>query len=184
VKRRGALALAAVSLVVALVAGTASPAGAGQWTEPTTWGSGTTIGTSATNYGNVVGVWQLFLSTRYRPTSGSPFTPSFTGVFTTTTSNYTKVWQLEHAAAGLSVDGIVGPNTWAAARFFHVGANPYQGGGWKYFQYVDLDGYPGSVPLPYTTVFGTWFFRACPAYASASGAKLIEWTDIDLPATC
>jgi hypothetical protein len=180
VKRRGATIVATVVLAIGLVAGTASPAGAGQWTEPDSWGSGTTIGVSHTSSGNVVGLWQLFLSTRYRPSSGSGYTPAFTGSFGTTTSNYTKFWQAEH---GLSADGVVGPATWSAARWFHVPANPYQSGGWKYFQYYDSNGYPGQVSLPYTTVYATWFFRACPSAGSYAGAKVVGWTGIDLPST-
>ena len=131
----------------------------------------------------MVGLWQLFLSTRYRATSGSGFTPAFTGSFNTATANYTKFWQAEHAAAGLSVDGVVGPNTWSAARFFHVPANPYQSGSWKYFQYYDSDGYPGQVSLPYAIPYATWFFYACVHTTGYSGSKLVEWTDIDLPTT-
>ena len=132
-RRTASTTVLATMLAVAVVAGTASPAGAGQWTEPGSWGSGTTLGVSHTDHGNVVGLWQLFLSTRYRASSGSGYTPSFTGVFNTTTENYTKVWQSDHAIAGLTVDGVVGPATWSAARFFHVPANPYQAGSWKYF---------------------------------------------------
>ena len=172
--------MATVAVTVAILAGAASPASAGQWTEPGSWGAGTTIGVSYTSSGNVVGVWQLFLSTRYRGGSGDPYTPSFTGSFNTTTSNYTKYWQAEH---GLTYDGIVGPTTWSTARWFHVPANPYQSGGWRYFQYYDSNGYPGQVSLPYTTVYATWFFLACPSGTSAAGAKVVGWTAIDLPST-
>lgn len=183
IRLRLARTLTAVAVAVAVVAASANPAGAGQWTDPTTWGSGTTIGVSYTNQGNVVGLWQLFLSTRYRPNGSSGYVPSFTGSFNSTTSDYTKVWQYQHSIAGLSVDGIVGPATWSAARFFHVPANPYQSGSWKYFQYYDSNGYPGQVSMPYAMPYATWFFYACVHPSSSSGSKLVEWTDIDLPTT-
>ena len=175
---------AAIAVVLGVVGATAAPAVAGQWTEPGTWGSGTTIGMSNTNQGNVVGLWQLMLSTRYRSGSGTGFTPPITGVFGSATDSYTRVWQAEHAAAGLSADGVVGPATWSAARFFHVPANPYQSGSWRYFQDFDANGYPGQVSMPYAVPFTTWFFRGCPSATSASGTEVVGWTTIDLPGTC
>ena len=181
--RRAAIAATAFCLTVATLLGTAAPADAGQWTDPTSWGNGTTIGVANTSTGNVVGLWQLFLSTRYRA-PGQPYTPSFTGTFDATTANYTKFWQAEHSAAGLTVDGVVGPATWSAARFFHVGSSPYQANGWKYFVYVDTNGTPGQVPIPWNQYYATWFFRACPNNINdQTGTKLVSWTAIDLPAS-
>lgn len=177
--RRAALAAGAIALTVTSLFASPTPAAAGQWTEPASWGAGTTIGVSNTSAGNVVGLWQLMLSTRYRAGSGSPYTPSFTGTFDTSTANYTKFWQAEH---GLTADGVVGSSTWSMARFLHVPANPYQANGWKYFVYFDTNGYPGQVPLPYNVYYATWFFKACPG-GDHNGSKVVGWTGIDLPST-
>jgi hypothetical protein len=150
-----------------LVFGSATQASAHQWTDPASWGGGHTISTSAGISGNVVKVWQMALATRFSGWCFGPCTgyPSISGGgFGPVTSNYTQLWQAQHSFAGLAVDGIVGPQTWNAMRFFHVGASTGSYGGWVYYTYTDTyTGNPANrtFGFDYAQPYATWFAHYC-----------------------
>lgn len=68
------------------------------------------------------------------------------GVFDAADSYATAVWQSHHY--NLTVDGVVGTNTWNAARFWHLGPVQWQDATWKAYYYTDTSqgsGYSDAV---------------------------------------
>lgn len=146
-----------VSLVLTaglLGVGSSPPVAAHGWTDPDSWAGSHTIGVGySVSSGNIVKLWQRAMAIRYY---GSPVAD---GYFGTTTKNYTLFWQAEHQPfTGIAVDGVVGPQTWNAARFFHVGAPTWTSASWHKYAYEDGGGY---FVLAYARPFATWFLTRC-----------------------
>jgi hypothetical protein len=108
--------------VALLAPGTAS---AHQWTEPNSWGNSHTLGRDFLNRGSVVALWQGMLHVQFAGGCPASFgcTYATDGVFGSNTENRTVLWQAVYhntLVPSLSVDGIVGPQTWNVARFFNL----------------------------------------------------------------
>lgn len=125
--------VASAVLVTALALITPTPASAHGWTEPNAWSGGHTLGVSHLDRGSVVALWQRMVHVQFG--GGCPGLHGCTyktdGIFGQNTRNRTILWQAvyrDNLVPGLAVDGIVGPQTWNAARFFNLvmdtGSNP------------------------------------------------------------
>jgi hypothetical protein len=105
-------------------------------------------------------MWQKMLHTQFG--GGCPgsygCTYSTDGVFGTNTHNRTILWQAvyrDNLVPGMSVDGIVGAQTWNAARFFNlhrVGGNANA----DYYCYGTCGLYERGFPMNYSRPFATW----------------------------
>lgn len=159
---RGWLSAAIVAVTVAVFSATAVPADAHQWTDPAAWGGGHTIGRTVTvRRGNIVKLWQGMMHARYGGWAGqySNGSPKIDGAFGATTENYTLLWQAEHQPiSGIAVDGVVGPQTWNAARWFHLGGPIYVDANWREYRYSDHAWY---VWFRYARPFATWLQVDC-----------------------
>lgn len=195
VRRRVRIVSTAVLLIASVFVvapgGLESPrkADAGQWTYPYYWGNGEWLGNSYTTQGNMVAMWQEFLYARYGAWGmggcGSNCTsqgiPIIDGYWGPDTRNYTLFWQAEfHSIAPQVVaDGVVGTNTWNAARYFNLGAPTFVTSNSDYYGYSDLffqSSYPGySIAMQYSKVFLTWLtgvISACDAWVVVSSPDI------------
>lgn len=153
-----------IVLPLALLGALAAPAGAHPWTEPAAWSGGHTIGQYSTvNQGGIVATWQSFIHDRYGGFGNGSCTgcPDRTdGIFGSRTGSYTSLWQWEHQAVvpSLVADGVVGPQTWDAARFFHLGSPAGTWGGWTHYAYSDS---VAATPMGRAPAFATWGVSPC-----------------------
>lgn len=138
--RRSLRAVAAVPLIAAaLLLASPAPASANTpWVSGHGWsGESHLAGQGYITDANTVGVWEQALIMRI---GIGWFTHD--GVWGGNPETWwTNVWQSDHAAItpGLAVDGIVGPQTWSAARFWHLRyASTYQN--WETYLYTDQAG--------------------------------------------
>lgn len=111
VARKGTLLLTALVLAATpLIA--PSTAGAEVWAFGAAWnGEGHYMGVSYVSSGNAVGVWEQVLINRY------DFQCTHNGTFTSCEDTWTEEYQDDH---GVTVDGVVGAQTWSAARWWHL----------------------------------------------------------------
>lgn len=100
--------------------------------------------TCTVDQGRVVATWQTILwADAFLGKCGSA---GIDGIFGSTTKSATKSWQANY---GLTVDGIVGPQSWSTARSFVVS----DGGG--YYHYIGYDHNFKLYKFPDT---GEWYF--------------------------
>lgn len=148
----------AAALVVAAIAIAPAPAGAVEWTEPSTWGAGLQLSTTGNNDGNVVKLWQHILHVRFGGwCSPGECSPDISGHFGSITKNYTTLWQTQH---GLTADGIVGNNTWNTARWLHLGPKVYIDSSWYWYEYRDIQSV-WYVDIRFARPYATWLMRWC-----------------------
>jgi hypothetical protein len=159
---RNATRAVLLTVVVAVLALAApGPASAHQWTEPSSWANSHTLGQNYLDRGSVVALWQRMVHVQFgggcAGTHGCTYRTD--GVFGTNTHNRTILWQAvyrDNLVPGLAVDGIVGPQTWNAARFFNlhrVGENT----NFVFHDYGPNDSvYERGFSMPYAKGFATW----------------------------
>lgn len=100
---------AAAGAVVVASASIATPVSATGFDNDGSWSDEHTISKNGLNSGNLIGMWQSILIADEVSMPGS----YSNGSFGTNTDIYTKYYQ---AGWGISVDGVVGPQTWNVAR--------------------------------------------------------------------
>lgn len=166
-------AVATLGLAMVLVIGAmAIPAHAVHWTLGYAFGN-----TDVLCYGcpksnsNAAGFWEQALVSHW----GLPGT-GVDGVFDGGTTVLTQGWQTDH---GLTADGVVGSNTWNAARFWHVGQYPkWDDGTWQYWPYNDGGRGPALfVWKPWTTWYTTPLLCPSLGYAQmiTGEANTVSW---------
>ena len=102
--------IAMVVGTAAAVSVTASAASASGFDNDSIWSDEVQLQNGGSVHsGNVVGMWQEILSAEFGLSEAN-----VDGSFGTGTANYTAVYQSYY---GVTVDGIVGPQTWNVARF-------------------------------------------------------------------
>lgn len=100
-------------------------AGASDWVEPRTWGASEYVGYGYTTAGDNVALWQGIQQSSYGgwgPGSCGSCQARTDGYFGQVTRNYTIIWQtqMKTLVPSLTPDGVVGTQTWNAARFFYL----------------------------------------------------------------
>lgn len=163
--RANKIAGAAVAAVVAAASPSVPfqspvPAGATPFDNDGGWGDEHTLGYGVgVGQGDVVGLWQHILISSHTSMPGQYMTE----VFGTKTRDYTKLYQAAH---GIAVDGIVGTQSWNAARWW-VGppVNPCT---------TDCDYFfnESGAPLELyqnTRSGGTWKWNGICGYTSSGG---------------
>lgn len=137
--------------------GTASAHG---WTEPNSWAGSHTLGRNHLDRGSVVAMWQKMIHAQFgggcEGLGGCTYKTD--GIFGTNTHDRTIVWQAFYRASlvpGMSVDGVVGPQTWNAARFFNL----HRVGGdrnFDYHCYGTCGVYETGFPMSFAKGYATW----------------------------
>jgi hypothetical protein len=154
-------------------------AGASDWVEPFSWGSSEVIGVGYVAVGDNVGLWQGIQQSTY-----GGWAPGFApgsiaktdAQFGSITRNYTILWQTQMRALvpTLATDGVVGTQTWNAARFFGLG-QPFFSGSNAIYTY-NRNGVDPFL-IAYNSVFTAWLTQNpffCSTYATV-GSPHVSW---------
>ncbi len=147
-----------ITVAVALLVATSAVAGAGDWIEPHTWGSSEVLGYGHVTAGDNVAFWQLIQHSHYGGWCGyaDGCTNKIDGHFGPITHDYTVFWQTQMQALvpSLAADGIVGPQSWNASRFFFL-KNPYPISTGTIYTYNPTD--PNTAfAVEYSSYFTAW----------------------------
>lgn len=141
-----------------LAPGTAS---AHQWTEPNSWANSHTLGVNYVNRGSVVALWQRMVHVQFGGGCAGSHGCTYRtdGVFGSNTHNRTILWQAvyrDNLVPGMTVDGIVGPQTWNAARFFNL-HRVNENANYVFYAYGPNDSiYDRGFGMPFVKPFATW----------------------------
>ena len=157
-RRRLLRAAFAVAAAVTIIGLTPQPASAGPWAFGHGWqGETMLIGRDHESSGSLFRIWQDILRARYGPDLVHD-NPSWTNE----EQYWTIVYQREH---GVADDGVVGPQTWGAARYVHLRFSS-MGGDWEYYVWQDrfaLDGY-GPRPRRLPSWDGWQLYQGCTGW--------------------
>jgi hypothetical protein len=147
-----AVGLAPLLAVALLVASMSTASANTPWTFGHGWaGESHYAGQGYITNANTVGTWEEVMIKRFNV---GLFTND--GIWSGAAETWwTNVWQSNHASItpGLSVDGIVGPQTWAAARFWHLRFS-FAYTNWEVHTYTDLA--PGTIYFKRYVPFDGW----------------------------
>jgi hypothetical protein len=150
-------AFVATVVLAALTLVAPTPASAHGWTEPNAWAGGHTLGVNYLDRGSVVALWQRMGHAQFG--GGCPGSVGCTyrtdGIFGQNTHNRTILWQAVYkdVVPDMVVDGIVGAQTWNAARFFNL-RRTSENAGWVYHDYGPS---ARDFGMSYAKPFLTWF---------------------------
>jgi hypothetical protein len=165
-RRRIGEMLGASSLALVALVAFSLPAGAGQWTEPYTWGSGDVVGDNYVHQGNIVAVWQSMMSLTYggwcKPFQGC--TNQIDGKWGPITKNYTIWWQaqMHSIAPGVTQTGNVDAASWNASRWFFLGpGTPDRSGNGNVYYWWNPNGGTNILPIMDSTGYATWLVTNC-----------------------